>query len=666
MRHRNHIIEDESRNHFNLIIPKIWVCRDKRDSDYGIDCEVEIFNESNESCVPTGQVFWVQLKATDSIDKSVIQSISLPIKKLQQLKRYSIPVMIIRYSTQEKSFYYKWCSDIDLYFSIIENNINHKVKFTESDKWETSQTPLKILEYLNRISKIGFIQLPIKTYFSSTNLQIQGLTNRILDSQIRTKLNNKYIKFITYEEQSDNADCIVVLSNDNIAVNFCEAKHIVLHQPKYDDIDFLVKYILIGVASCLDEVGRIESCNKILFKAELFDLLSKRRSLLNPLIPSLLTGEYFEKSFEKLSEILEDTELENTVDGITTRFLIEVSLLNYRKSTSKRIKSNVIENFYLKDIDDLCKTENYSSAGVSSYNLANYYRSQSKFNLAFIYYLKAKRFTPEYLNCDYFYRELAGILHELGKYYFASKFYKKALELNPDSSEIKALYADSLMYSGYYEKAKILFDEYLSDSYYAREASNESEHFNDNYNDWCHLKYSCLETLLQAGYPSSQKRNKNKAEELADVKELDYEEAKRRLDEALQNDLLCSLAWFNLGYSFSLGRDDLNSMISFTMCALIQPKDVEAWVNSCFSAFNLQSNLFYYIVRVAYFYTGEKFIQGLASQLQANPNNINSKMLDDFLAIIDTIRPKEQNSEQSILRILGEGSKFEEIKIVTK
>ena len=59
VRTRNHILEDKSRNIFNEIIPEKWVVRDKG-KDYGIDCEVEIFDDYGN---PTGIVFYVQLKA---------------------------------------------------------------------------------------------------------------------------------------------------------------------------------------------------------------------------------------------------------------------------------------------------------------------------------------------------------------------------------------------------------------------------------------------------------------------------------------------------------------------------------------------------------------------------------------------------------------------------
>ena len=47
-RTRAHILEDESRNQFHALLPGHWVVRDKN-KDYGIDCEVELFDTNGEA-----------------------------------------------------------------------------------------------------------------------------------------------------------------------------------------------------------------------------------------------------------------------------------------------------------------------------------------------------------------------------------------------------------------------------------------------------------------------------------------------------------------------------------------------------------------------------------------------------------------------------------------
>jgi len=64
-RSRSHQLETLSEDRFRNLIPELWVVR-RKDYDYGIDLEVELFDE-NESA--TGLMFYVQLKATDDQTK---------------------------------------------------------------------------------------------------------------------------------------------------------------------------------------------------------------------------------------------------------------------------------------------------------------------------------------------------------------------------------------------------------------------------------------------------------------------------------------------------------------------------------------------------------------------------------------------------------------------
>ena len=83
-RTRNHILEDKSRSAFNEIIPETWVIRDKN-KDYGIDCEVEIFDNLGN---PSGLVFYVQLKATESKSPSKVKKVIFEFEKIYQFQSY--------------------------------------------------------------------------------------------------------------------------------------------------------------------------------------------------------------------------------------------------------------------------------------------------------------------------------------------------------------------------------------------------------------------------------------------------------------------------------------------------------------------------------------------------------------------------------------------------
>ena len=110
-RPKQHQLEDLSRAKFQLCLPDEWVIRDK---DYGIDCEVELFDQEENS---TGLLFYVQLKATGSKKESDIFKIDFKIDTLEYFKQLEIPVLLARYSQHLDKTYVKWVNEVDLTFA---------------------------------------------------------------------------------------------------------------------------------------------------------------------------------------------------------------------------------------------------------------------------------------------------------------------------------------------------------------------------------------------------------------------------------------------------------------------------------------------------------------------------------------------------------------------
>ena len=81
-RPRQHQLETESKRHFESVIPSSWIYR-PLDQDYGIDGEVEIFNDSGDA---TGYKFLVQLKSTDQSDLKKGLRLRLPLSKDEVLQ----------------------------------------------------------------------------------------------------------------------------------------------------------------------------------------------------------------------------------------------------------------------------------------------------------------------------------------------------------------------------------------------------------------------------------------------------------------------------------------------------------------------------------------------------------------------------------------------------
>jgi len=111
-RPRSHQLEEESLNKLCLFFPKEWLVL-RPDKDYGIDGRVEIFDKNNHS---TSLMFFFQLKATDSPQINTIQNYRMKIEKILYYKDLPVPVLLLRYSSYLKRFYYKWVHSIDFYY----------------------------------------------------------------------------------------------------------------------------------------------------------------------------------------------------------------------------------------------------------------------------------------------------------------------------------------------------------------------------------------------------------------------------------------------------------------------------------------------------------------------------------------------------------------------
>ena len=144
-RPRAHQLEDESRIQFQQILPSEWVFREKS-NDYGIDGEVEIFDEEGMS---TGLIFFVQLKGTDESELEKALQCRFMNKVIDYYKSLPVPVLLARYHSPSKNFYTKWATRVDFYYSR-KNSKSVNVKYLENEKW-TDDTPNLIRDSIELI-----------------------------------------------------------------------------------------------------------------------------------------------------------------------------------------------------------------------------------------------------------------------------------------------------------------------------------------------------------------------------------------------------------------------------------------------------------------------------------------------------------------------------------
>ena len=640
-RPKQHRLEDKSRIKFQDVLPEMWVYRDK-DKDYGIDAEVELFGQDEKA---QGLVFWIQLKATESIKKSRILNVDIEIETLGYYKSLDIPVLLVRYSVFEDVVYVKWLNNVDLFFAK-KGAKTYRIKLDESNKWN-DKTYTEIEHYLEKIRQLksGKFGFPLSLEISIVEDKVNEFSKGLLSTQLRKEL-KKYPEFISIQSKPNKSIISVTLDNDELKIDVSNLSGCSFHSIELRDKDnfseSVAKDILLGIAVSMIQLGQVEYCGRLIFENNLKSRLIEKKELIEYLIISLFHSSFFNEAISIFEEILND---ENYI-GLSIISHFHMLLASNAKNN---IKNTAIENFLKREIIRASEIDN-QQIGIANYNLANHYRCRNEFPEAIHHFNLARKFAPVYLNQAYFYSEIASIFFLSEKYKNASKYYLKSLSIQEDNREL-ALYADSLMLAGEYEEAKKKFDEYI-----------EKE---EKPNDEFVLKGIVLELLLKKHKIKKQNRNQQEANNYADITGIETKNINARLEKALDLDLLSSLAWFNLGIIHSENDEFYQATMCFTISALVNNYDIEAWKNATISSLNIKSevDLLPLIVLTAHSFNGEDFLEELYAHVEIQGN---SEFLNLFSEIINKILPEETTNKVPTIRLFNGKDKFENIDEIIK
>lgn len=569
-------------------------------------------------------------------------NVDLGINTLKYYKRLDVPVLLVRYSEHTDSIYTKWINNVDLFFAK-KNAKTYRIKLSERDLWN-SYSSEKIEKRLINLRKLksGYFNFPIPFSIHINEEKVNGFSKSILMTQLRGDLQlfEDYLKYV----DPNNSVIEVHLNNKELRVNICDvcgcSFHSINKRNKEGLAEDLSKDIVLGVAISMIQIGQIEYCGRLIFDNNLESRLLNREELLKFCLPPLFQSSFLERTLGLIDEVWDNT------DSVEIKLITQVNLLIASGSKNKE-KQKIIESFLLRRLDRAMQNDDDTRKGISHYNLGNFYRGKRMNHKAIHHYVSAKKLAPVYLKQHYFFSEIAGVLFLSEKYKSAAKFYSNAIELGA-ANHSKALYADALMFSGEYDKAKSVFQDYLE------EAESPSEEFI--------LKTICLEQLIKEKKIKKQIRKRDEANILADLTKLkNGNDPNDQLNKALELDMLSGLAWFNLGIVSSDKNEFSQATFCFTMAAIMQNNDIEAWKNATLCAFNTNDDLSIIplIIRTAYFFNREKYLEALYFHLEQQND---SNTVKPIIEMVEKILPeKKQTKEDPTVRVLNENGIFENI-----
>ena len=151
-RPRTHVLEQLSIDAFSGLLtgPLGWLVRDIP-IDYGIDVEVEIFDENGDT---TAMTFKVQLKGMESPDH-IGPFRDVKVDHLRYWSRFDVPVLLVAYDDSSKSVYGRWIHALDLDLEPGQEQV--RIRFTEDDRIVPGDRNLRtVVEVVRRLKSGTF------------------------------------------------------------------------------------------------------------------------------------------------------------------------------------------------------------------------------------------------------------------------------------------------------------------------------------------------------------------------------------------------------------------------------------------------------------------------------------------------------------------------------
>ena len=452
-RPRQHQLEDESRNAFRGALPKQWVFRDSV-PDYGIDGEVEIFDENGRA---TGLLFKVQLKATDESDlkRALVVRLERDVDRYYRL--LELPTLIARYHAPSKKFYVRWYHTFDLYYARSgKKTISFRLAL--EDEW-SSETSLKLVTELQLFRRLNSSELPLPIHFTigAKRPIIHGVQSAKIISALRKAAEelDGIIAFTSVVPK--HAHPRIEMNSDKTLIDLAGLKTATFHtRNKYPKDLALTGFpfdILLFVALVLARAGHNSVAALIISQFADRSKVVEYPQMAIELTVCLARARRVTEAL-RLSEKVLDTK------GAWFGSQILSFAPYMKKGPLSKGETDDLMQLLERRVEHAEKLGQPWNVAVAHYNLGNMIRTRSP-RRAIHHYRKAAEYDPGYTERQYFWRELAAILFERKRYELAAMFYKRAMEKG-EENESQVLYADALMFAGKYKDSEKAFESYLS------------------------------------------------------------------------------------------------------------------------------------------------------------------------------------------------------------
>ena len=441
-RSRSHRLEDISCVEFRKLIPDAWVCRAKS-HDYGVDQEVEIFDEEGNS---TGLIFHVQLKATDKVDKE--RSVRMKMDHLQYLASLDAPSVLVRYCEATGATHFMWISNVLAQlrdFSAGSTTIN----FNESDAW-IAETPIKLMQTVKVYRKL-------RSYSRSLPLGLTVDDDGRTDSYVfEVKLAvAKLIDMSNMIVAGDNQDqCLPIvlrIRRKTVTASIDVVESVTWETDSFASNKILpeLAYALAFMAGCHDFHRQADDLTRIIQAKE---FTTSSRILASRVAQSAIGDPNIAASIARRNG------LHSLQDWASIEYLN--ALLSSEVPREQR--KLAVENFYHDSIS-AHDPEEKNQLSTLYYSLANFQMNLGSYTESVCNYNLARKFNMAYLRRPYFLNEFAACCFFRCRFNMAARLYRESYGIAPDT-QVGICLGDALVYSGNFIGAREVFENLLKET----------------------------------------------------------------------------------------------------------------------------------------------------------------------------------------------------------
>ncbi|MGT2516183.1 DUF4365 domain-containing protein (plasmid) [Sphingomonas panni] len=628
VRARSHELEELSVARFNDLLPAKWVSRSKR-PDYGIDREVEIFNDEGQS---TGLCFLVQLRATDDVARA--NKVPLKVNELRYYRQHELPVMVVRYYSGTNSFFWQWESLISFRAKLREGQKTTIYTFDESECWgdETTADIWRTLEVRRALA--NFPQgaaVPVRFDFSGLPATKQYPMERALGEAI-----SQCAGALTRTKEQRAVEIEIAPTADSISVRIDTITSIKIDLPGGSP-NALATSALYGAIRLFAYKGLHRQAERIA-RAVLDHQRPHHEGKLGLVACQALAGDPI--AAVDLA-ILHGLHREPIEYGAV---MFDIN----RSPAPKAARAAATDRFSEAALAAAYEVDAASAAAVH-YSFANYLRDYGPASRALNHLNQARRLRPAYLRTGYFLREVGGILFLAGHPRYAADAYRAARGVDDDPL-LALLLGDALMMSGALAEAEIEF-EFAANSLESGPQVQEAE--------LKRITCAWLSDLTGSKHVSVDRASADTA------MHADSCDGAMRLLEIIRTiDALNPRAHFNLGVLRSREGERSDAIWHFLTCAFVQTADVAAWANAAICAFGPDDRVFIAaILSVAIHVAGADVYERLRASLVEQGAPAESIASFDMAAIELIESAQATHPREFTFRLLN-GESFEEMTVI--